>query len=244
MIKKSLLNVFDAYYKVDGKTLFMSENLTQSAVKGGATEKEIKNGKGNGLWGVLETDKTFEVTLESNVIDFGLLATQCGTKILTGSGTAYCPPLVAKIEGLTGSGKITLVETPKYSDKVEIYDIATDSLIESSGYTISGKDVTFTTATGEVKVMPYEYDCTTLETITISADKFASAGELILLGSEIDENNKVVSEVQIYVPKAKPSSSFDLSSQSSLGDANNSVTVKALKDPQGNLAYIRRIPTK
>lgn len=240
MLVKSLLNVFDAYFKIDGKTLFLSENLTQSSIKGDAQSKEIKNGKGNALWGEIESDKSLEVTLESNVIDFGLLALQCGTKVLTGSGTAFATAQVLTPDKSTK--KITLAQTPLYSNKVEIYDIATDTLVQSSAYTISGKDVTFTGVQGDVKVLPYEYECSNYETITIASDKFASAGELVLIGAEVDNKNKVVAEIQIIIPIAKPSSSFDMSSQSSMGDANNSVTIKALKDSKGNLGYIKRIP--
>lgn len=239
MVKSFLLDVFDAYFKIGGKTLFMSENLTQSSIKGGASEKEIKNGKGNALWGLLESDKTFEVTLDSNVLDFGLLATQCGTTVVTGEGTAFNPPITATI----GTVKtVTLPHAPLSTSKLEVVDLAKDELMTNTQYSVSGTTLTFTSFTGEVKVLPYEYTCTSLQTITIGADKFATAGELILIGSEIDSTNKVVSEVQIYIPLAKPSSNFDLSSQSSIGDASNSVTIKALKDASGNLGYIKRIP--
>lgn len=241
MNNKTLLNVFDAYFYIKDKLVFMSENLTNSSIKGEATENEIKNGIGNATWATISSSKTLEVELQTNVFDFPLLATLSGTSIATGSGTAYCAPIVATVTSTEKT--ITLKETPLDSTKIEIYDLTTDKLVTSSDYTILEKVVTFTSKTGEFKVMPYEYTITgELETITISADKFSEAGKLILKTIEVDKNNKPIADVEVVIERAKPASSFTLNSQSELSGSDNTITLKALKDNSGNLGVIKRMP--
>lgn len=47
---KSLINVFDAYFYLDGKIALVHENLTNSSISSTVQNSLIKNGRGNKTW--------------------------------------------------------------------------------------------------------------------------------------------------------------------------------------------------
>lgn len=240
MIGKKIINVFDAFFYIDGKIAMVHENLTSSELSSTVQNSLIKNGRGNKTWASIDYDKELNVTLSSNVLDFNQIALSCGSAIVKGATTVYSQAKVYTI----ATNKITLDETPLTTSEVQIVKIDTDEVLESSSYTISGKDVTFTSITGDVKVMPYTY--TSVEgakQITISADKFASAGKLVLKSVMVDELQKTTDEVEIIIEKAKPASDFTINSSAEINNGNDStITLKALADERGNLGYINLIP--
>lgn len=242
MLTKSLINVFDAYmYDAEGRLLMVHENLTNTSIAGNCDETEIKNGKGNTLYSSISSNKTLEVTLESNVFDFNLLCLQCGIDPIKEVGDFYTD---AKVYTIVGN-KITLDKEPKSVADVQIVKISSDEVLASSSYTVTGKEVTFTSVTGDVKVVPYLYTETeAIETVTIEADSFSSAGKLVLKGLEVDANQKPSNYVDIIIERAKPSSSFTIDAQAELTGNSATITFKALKDSYGNLGRIVRKAVK
>lgn len=241
MLNKKVINVFDAYFYLDGKIALVHENLTSSELSSTVQNSLIKNGRGNKTWASIDYDKELNITLQSNVLDLNQIALSCGSAIVEGSTTVYSEAVVKKIH----ETKITLDQTPLATKDVQIIEIATDKVLtETTDYSISGKDVTFTSVTGDVKVLPYPY--TSLETakqIIISADKFASAGKLVLKSVMIDERQKVTDEVEIIIEKAKPASDWTINSSSEINNGNDTtLTLTALADDKGNLGYINYIP--
>lgn len=243
ILGKKVFNVFNAYYYLDGKIAMVQENLKSSSISSTATESLIKNGIGDGTWASISSGKELNVELQTNVIDFNQIALSCGTAIVKGAKTVHSD---AKIYTISGEKKITLDKVPLSKDEVQIVDIATDELIATEGYTVSGSDVTFTAFENgtEVKVLPYTY--TSVEgtkEIVISADKFPKAGKLVLKTIAIDNSQNPTDEVEIVIEKCKPSSDFTLSTSSDIGNGNDyTISLKALKDSNNNLGYIRLIP--
>lgn len=241
MLKKTLINVFDAYmYNQDGKLLMVHENLVNTSIAGNCDETEIRNGRGNSVFSTIASNKSLEVTLETNVFDFNLLCQQCGVSPVKKVGEFYTEAQVKTISADT----IILDKTPKEALDVQIIDVATDTLLTNGeDYSIKDDEVTFVGTTGEVKVAPYLYvETEEVETITITADSFSQAGVLVLKGLEVDENQKPANYIEIVIERAKPSSSFTIDAQAELTGNNTTVTLKAMKDSKGNLGYIRRIP--
>ena len=217
-----LCDVFDAYfYDSDDNLVFYSENLTNSDVKGSAESKEVRNGRGNGLWCTLMYNKKVEVSLKTNLFNMATLALLCGTEVGTGNGTAYSP-----VQELTVATKqVTLEQEPK-NGKIKVYD---KTLIDSSKYTVTAKAVEFTDETFDgktIKVMPYEFDVkgdTVVSEVVISSDKFPSAGKLILKGVEKNDKTKEMAEITIICENAQPSTDFSLSTSSEVAPAETEI---------------------
>lgn len=241
MVKKSIINVFDAYLYLNGKIALIQENLTNSSISSTVQNSLIKNGRGNKQWASIDYDKTLDVELQTNVIDFNQIAMAAGSAIVEGATTVYTE---AKVHTISGT-KITLDKEPLVSSEVQIIEVATDKVLkETTDYTISGTDVTFTSITGDVKVLPYTYTSAEgAKEITIAADKFATAGKLVLKSVMVDENQKATDYVEIVIEKCKPASDFTISSASEINNGNdNTMTLSALVDDKGNLGYIHLIP--
>ena len=241
MLNKKVLNVFDAYFYLDGKIALVQENLTDSSISSTVQNSLIKNGRGNKTWASIDYDKELNVELQTNVIDFNQIALSAGSAIVEGATTVYTE---AKVHTISGT-KITLDKEPLVSSEVQIIEVATDKVLkETTDYTISGTDVTFTSITGDVKVLPYTYTSAEgAKEIKIAADKFASAGKLVLKSVMINEGQKATDYVEIVIEKAKPASDFTISSSSEVSNGNdNTMTLTALADDKGNLGYIHLIP--
>ena len=241
MLNKKVLNVFDAYFYLDGKIALVQENLTDSSISSTVQNSLIKNGRGNKTWASIDYDKELNVELQTNVIDFNQIALSAGSAIVEGATTVYTE---AKVHTISGT-KITLAKEPLVSSEVQIIEVATDNVLkETTDYTISGTDVTFTSITGDVKVLPYKYTSVAgAKEIKIAADKFASAGKLVLKSVMINEGQKATDYVEIVIEKAKPASDFTISSSSEVSNGNdNTMTLTALADDKGNLGYIHLIP--
>lgn len=241
MLNKKVLNVFDAYFYLDGKIALVQENLTDSSISSTVQNSLIKNGRGNKTWASIDYDKELNVELQTNVIDFNQIALSAGSAIVEGATTVYTE---AKVHTISGT-KITLAKEPLVSSEVQIIEVATDKVLkETTDYTISGTDVTFTSITGDVKVLPYKYTSVAgAKEIKIAADKFASAGKLVLKSVMINEGQKATDYVEIVIEKAKPASDFTISSSSEVSNGNdNTMTLTALADDKGNLGYIHLIP--
>lgn len=242
MVKKSIINVFDAYLYLNGKIALIQENLTNSSISSTVQNSLIKNGRGNKQWASIDYDKTLDVELQTNVIDFNQIAMAAGSAIVEGSTTVYSEAKVYTI----ASKEITLDKTPLTTAEVQIVDIETDKvLVETTDYTISGTAVTFVALDSkDVKVLPYTYTSAEgAKEITIAADKFATAGKLVLKSVMVDENQKATDYVEIVIEKCKPASDFTISSASEINNGNdNTMTLSALVDDKGNLGYIHLIP--
>lgn len=241
MVKKSIINVFDAYLYLNGKIALIQENLTNSSISSTVQNSLIKNGRGNKTWASIDYDKELNVELQTNVIDFNQIALSAGSAIVEGATTVYTE---AKVHTISGT-KITLAKEPLVSSELQIIEVATDKVLkETTDYTISGTDVTFTSITGDVKVLPYTYtSVASAKEIKIAADKFASTGKLVLKSVMIDEGQKATDYVEIVIEKAKPASDFTISSSSEVSNGNdNTMTLTALADDKGNLGYIHLIP--
>lgn len=241
MLNKKVLNVFDAYFYLDGKIALVQENLTDSSISSTVQNSLIKNGRGNKTWASIDYDKELNVELQTNVIDFNQIALSAGSAIVEGATTVYTE---AKVHTISET-KIKLAKEPLVSSEVQIIEVATDKVLkETTDYTISGTDVTFTSITGDVKVLPYTYTSVAgAKEIKIAADKFASAGKLVLKSVMINEGQKATDYVEIVIEKAKPASDFTISSSSEVSNGNdNTMTLTALADDKGNLGCIHLIP--
>lgn len=223
--KNLLCDVFDAYfYNSDGKLIFMSDNLTSSNIEGTADETEVRNGRGNALFAKIYSNKTIDITLETNAFDFGTLALLCGTSVGTGKGTCY-----SEAELLTvSSDAVTLKHIPKDVDALECF---VDG-VKVEPDAVSDKTVTFSDIEDgkQVKIMPYEYDVVggDYQEIVVRADQFPSAGKLVLKGVEKNKLTKNYRNLTIIIEQASVSSDFSLSTSSEVEPSTTTIKLSAL----------------
>ena len=235
--KGLLLDVFDLYfYSPEGRLLFMSENLTQSSIKGTADEQEVRCGKGNTLFATLSSNKSLEISCTTNTFSFDSLAFMAGTEVHTGTGVSYAPSEVLKLTG----GKLTLSHTPKDSKEVEIYKDG----VKVENISIEGGTVTVTEGRdGDLyKVMPFAFNSSEdAEEIIIRTEDFPSAGKVVLMGVERDKDSKVIADMSFIFDRAKPTNDFSIETSSELSAKDTTITLKVLNS-DGELARIVREP--
>lgn len=159
----------------------------------------------------------------------------CGTEVIKGAVTTR-----ARAKVLKDVTTHTLSPVPVDDTKVVIVNTDTDEVVEDA--TIEGGVITFTKK-GNYKVMPYEYvSVPNAERIEISTDKFPSAMKLVMVTTMVDRNGKVIADVIIEIPKAKPAADFTIASASDISNGNdNTVTFTAL-DNDGTFGHITVVP--
>lgn len=239
MFNKRIFNVFNSYFKVNGVTVLANENLTSASISRTVQEAIIKNGIANKTWSKLEYDAELNIEMASNVMSFEQIAMSCGSAIVEGATTDYTMAEKYDVEG----NAIELKEVPLNEDELEIVDIATDKLIESSGYSVSGKSITLTASAPEgVKVLPYKYTAQNASKITISSDKFSEAGELVLETYAVDNQAKITDKVTIVIHKAKPSSNFTIATSADVSSGNDNTTTVVALDNEGSFGEIILTP--
>lgn len=240
--KTLIIDVMDAYYYKDGDLVFYSENLTSSNLTNKVDQDEVRNGKGNMLFAMLNKKKSASVELNSNVFSFATVALQSGADIVTGKGIAYKIP---KIVVPTVAGEIDLEATPLKPTEVKVLNISTGVPIAG---TLVDKKFTATTPAdlaigAKVKVMPYSYETAeTATTITIDAKTFATGGKLVLQTYEKDASDRIVADIQIICERVTPDGSWDLATQSEVQAKDMKITMNILADDEGNYYKIVRVP--
>lgn len=242
MLKKGIVKCFEAFMFDDkGNVLVVDENLTSASLSQACEEAEIKNGKENSTWSVMQHSKTLEGELVSNVLDIEKIAMQAGTSIISGATTAHTQAAVYTI----ADSEVTLEETPLSEDDIKIIDLEKDEVLKKdTDYTVLGGTITFTSLDDkDVKVLPYAYTSVAgAKEIVISASKFTKACKLLLKSVYIDEEQNITHDVEVEM-RVKPSANWSLSTQSDFtGGMDNTLAFKAIKDAKGNLGYIRFIP--
>ena len=239
MFNKRIFNVFNSYFKVNGVTVLANENLTSASISRTVQEAIIKNGIANKTWSKLEYDAELNIEMASNVMSFEQIAMACGSAIVEGVTTDYTMAEKYDVEG----NAIELKETPLNEDELEIVDIATDKLLKSSDYSVSGKSITLTASAPEgVKVLPYKYTAQNASKITISSDKFSEAGELVLETYAVDNQAKITDKVTIVIHKAKPSSNFTIATSADVSSGNDNTTTVVALDNEGSFGEIILTP--
>lgn len=236
MIEKSLMNVFDCYGYMNDKLVFVQENLTNSSISGTAQNSIIRNGIGNKTWSSIDYQKELSVEIQTNVIDLNQIALACGTEVIKGAVTTR-----ARAKVLKDVNTHTLSPVPADDTKVIIVNTDTDEIVEDA--TIESGVITFREK-GNYKVMPYEYvSVPNAERIEIATDKFPSAMKLVMVTTMVDRNGKVIADVIIEIPRAKPAADFTIASASDISNGNdNTVTFTAL-DNDGTFGHITVVPT-
>lgn len=241
-----LVDIFDAYlFKPNPLTgekelVFKSENLTESGIENALDKTEVRNGKRNKLFAILQSNKSANITLTQNVFNFEAIAVNTGEEIVTGAGVGLTDEVTLTVVDDSSTLKITLPELPL--DKVVLFKDGV-ALVETTDYTISGKEVTITksgiVADDKIVVVPYKFETSAkTRTITVKADTLAKGGELILKTIEIDKNNNKVADFYVRFPNVVPDGEWSISLSSEVQPTDLAINMTVLtSDEDGNTLY-------
>lgn len=241
-----LVDIFDAYlFKPNPKTgekelVFKSENLTESGIENALDKVEVRNGKRNKLFAILQSNKSANITLTQNVFNFEAIAVNTGEEIVTGAGVGLTDEVKLVVALDASDKKITLPQTPL--DKVVLFAGDT-ALVETTDYTIADKEVTITKTSvnenDEITVLPYKFETSAkTRTITVKADTLAKGGELILKTIEIDKNNNKVADFYVRFPNVVPDGEWSISLSSEVQPTDLAINMTVLtSDEDGNTLY-------
>lgn len=239
--KTLIVDVFDAEYRKDGKTVFYSKNLTSTGISNEIEQEEVRNGKGNALFAVLNKNKSAKITLGTNVFSFSTVCMTSGAEIVTGAGVGYAP---IKEYTLDTDKSIALEHTPLDSTELQFVDPKTGEEVKGT-YAQEGDKVTFTTLSkGDlVRCMTYKFESAEgSSVITINAEDYATGGELILTTYERNADNKIISDIAIVCQRVIPDGNWELNTQSEVQPTDLEITLNVMKDDEGNLYKIIRVP--
>lgn len=241
-----LVDIFDAYlFKPNPLTgekelVFKSENLTESGIENALDKTEVRNGKRNKLFAILQSNKSANITLTQNVFNFEAIAVNTGEEIVTGAGVGLTDEVTLTVVDDSSTLKITLPEKPL--DKVVLFKDGV-ALIETTDYTIADKVVTITKSgiakDDKIVVVPYKFETSEkTRTITVKADTLAKGGELILKTIEIDKNNNKVADFYVRFPNVVPDGEWSISLSSEVQPTDLAINMTVLtSDEDGNTLY-------
>ena len=241
-----LVDIFDAYlFKPNPLTgekelVFKSENLTESGIENALDKTEVRNGKRNKLFAILQSNKSANITLTQNVFNFEAIAVNTGEEIVTGAGVGLTDEVTLTVVDDSSTLKITLPEKPL--DKVALFKDGV-ALVETTDYTISDKEVTIIKSginkNDKIVVVPYKFETSAkTRTITVKADTLAKGGELILKTIEIDKNNNKVADFYVRFPNVVPDGEWSISLSSEVQPTDLAINMTVLtSDEDGNTLY-------
>lgn len=206
-----IADVFDALMVDANGEVFATTTLQSADIDIKVKENEQRGGKGNPLLAVIHSDRDITVKMTDAEFKYEWVARQLGQSIATGAGVGFAFPKWYTAIGPTDI-KITLDETP-LPNTIAIYK-SDGTLIPKSGYTVTVKDVKFTTgvvAGDSVEVRTFKYATTpTTQTIAIDNKVFAKGCQLILETIEIDGDENPLYKIQYQFDKGMPSGNMNL----------------------------------
>jgi len=193
------------------KPVLFFDTLKVSTIENESESAEARGGQGNNKLMSWDFGRTASLTMQDALLSDTSLAMLSGNAVKTTGIRA-----VAR-EVLTVSAtpfKVTLKETP-IASSVTTYKVVNGIMTtENTTFTVSVKDVTFTTgmAQGDQAMVFYEYLVTDVNatSVTFSGNAFPATykvvGDTVVRGEDgIDR------KMQFYIPKAKLQSNFSLS---------------------------------
>jgi hypothetical protein len=224
--KNFLVSVADVVAK-DIKTkdiLFVGKTLINDSITESVSSQEVNGGFGNGLQYEYSYGKKLELSIEDCKFEPTFIALNNGVQIVTETNDFYAHGETVTLTNGTG----TLANTPIGKVYAELED-GTNIVV-----TPTGDSITIGTTNQDV-VVTYQYS-TSVDTISIDADKYAGSIEITLIG-KIFNDAGLSKELNIYVPKFKITGNMDLSFTAE-GVMTSKLDGKALATNTGNYAKI------
>lgn len=216
------------------KPVLYLESLTVSSMEQTAEAVYARGGRGNPKRIMWEADKEVMYNMTDALIQPDSLAMLLGTDITTSAAK----PVPKKEFLVVGSaGTVTLSETPTTDTDFDMfvfetalgYDIGATVAL-TSGYTITGKVLTFIALEeGDRVIVDYYYDAP-VETMTVEVDKFAGYYYLEAKSLWRRESDGVDLEAIFTMPRVKFTSNITIENSASGDPATFDFNVECFPD--------------
>ncbi len=231
----------------DGKVIGTT-SLTESNIDVSVQENDVRHGRGNALVGILHADRDITLNFTEGEFKYDWIAQQLGQDIATGAGEAWAMPRWYEAEESDTDVVITLEHEPLATDNnLAIYDADGIEIPVTTGYTVSGKEVTLLTAEAgdavEVRTYKYATPATTQE-IEIDNSVFGKGVQVVLETLEIDpETEEPIATLQYIFHKCLPSGNFSISTASERTAQTQAFSFRVVKPKTSTVVgKIMRIP--
>jgi hypothetical protein len=174
---------------------FGSTSLTESSIDVSVQENDVRYGRGNQLAGILHSDRDITLNFTEGEFKYEWLAMQLGQDITTGAKTAYAMPkwYECVTKASTGIGFILDHKPLATGSGLKIFNSSGTEVVVTTGYTISGDDVTIVGGVVgdryEVRTYKYTTSASTQE-IEIDNSVFGSGVQVVMETLEIDPDTE------------------------------------------------------
>lgn len=202
------------------------KTLINSSIKQAVSNKEIRGGFGNALLYDYSYGKMLDITIEDAKMDEAYIAMNNGTTIVTEARKHY---ILDEVVTLTG-GQGVLAQTPVGT----IYVQKPDNTIVTVTPTGKNFDMTGFGLTGTEQVKVTYRENAIVDSITIDATRYPKTYELTMIAKMFTKDGQNA-EVQIIIPRFKPSGNFELSFTAE-GVSTSKLEGKALADENSEYA--------
>lgn len=216
--------VLDENGNFDYYGCLISSNLSQTT-----EQLDFRCGIGNVLKAVLDTQKDITFTIQSEPHNSSFIEHQSGNAFQTGqTANVWKTEAVEAVDNI-GTIEATITGTP-VGDEVFV----TDANNKTYTATYSTGTVTITDGVaGVIYNISYQEAEAGANVLTLSADTFAKARAVQLVGLMYDADGNPAANFYWNFPKAKPDGNLDLG-YALATKANPSITFRALADTAGN----------
>lgn len=208
-IKKFLTSVADAYgYDESNNLLFVGKTLLDTSIETALNATDVRAGKGAPLQYVFYNSPDLNVTISDSQWNLAFLAQTVGADVVTGNN-------VYKEENvtLTGGGAGTVTGTPVAVTGTTIYGWVTlvSGVTEKVAFT--GSNFTCSGTSGDVVCVRYYYYNAASTSLTIKSSMIPKIVRLVLIAqlNSSDVSTNLIGEVQIVIPRASMTGSFQIS---------------------------------
>ncbi|MEU2589664.1 hypothetical protein ACI2JA_19645 [Alkalihalobacillus sp. NPDC078783] len=234
--------IIDKLGNVIAKDVLSESNITKETA-----ENEVRAGRGNNIYAILNGDTNIEISSTTPVFNLENLALHVGTEIVTGKGTAFASfEHVTVQEGDDSLSYVTLKHAPISEKYLSIVD-KDGQQIPKANMLLSGKEVQFSSGVqvGEdLKVLTYEYETSEdTKQLDINIDQFPKDVRIVLTTLKLNQDSQPVSELQFDFPRVKPSANFAINTGSEREASPQEANFKVLLNPNTKkLGTIKEIP--
>jgi hypothetical protein len=223
-----LVSVADAVLRdtTTDQIVLKGKTLISSALTQAVNNQEVRGGFGNGLQYDFNFEKKLSAKIEDSRFDESYIALNNGTNIVSGLKNFYIQDEIVTLS--SGSGVVA--NTPVGNLYVQKADNSIATIVPSgSNFSVAGG------ANTTVKVS-YRTS-TTVDSITIDADNYPKAYELVLTAKLFQKTGQT-GVLQIVIPQFQVSGNFELSMTAS-GVSTSALDGKALINESDNAyAYV------
>lgn len=250
-----IVDVFDVSLINSTGDIYATTTLSSGDIDIKCDSKEIRAGRGDALISILRSNRQVDIKLAEVTFKWDFLKLQLGRTGTVASAVAWATSKWYECVDLDGSGAGTAIgftldhEPLSSSSGLKIFNSSGTAVAVTSGYTISGDDVTIVGGVvgDRYEVRGYKYNTiATAETVLIDNISFPDDVICVLETLEVSEEGETaLARIQYIFDKAVPDGNITISTKKEKDASVTNFNLKALKPTNSNnIGRVIRIPVQ